>query len=139
MVFVWNSIWCPVKDRNRSAAPLLSNASTSKVSQQKRISADSLPVLNFDLSSSIIDFDDQIVGDVWLSSFIETTWSENKSLRKIISPPSSRRNLIPESPKFSLFRSMDSIIWRRGKKLKKNSRNFLHFLPPNIQQKCGRS
>lgn len=64
MVFVRNSMWCPVKDLKSKAAPP-SSAITSKVSQQNKMSADSFPVLNFDLSSSIIDFDDQrMVGDV---------------------------------------------------------------------------
>lgn len=123
ILFVLNSIWCPVNERKRSAAaagarellPLfigsISSAITSNVSQQNNISADSFPVLNFDLSSSIIAFDDQIVGDVW-SSFMDTTWRENKSFKKIMSPPSSRRNLTPHKPRSSECKSRDSVIWK---------------------------
>lgn len=112
MVFVRNSMWWPVNDRKSNAAPpLQSNASTSNVSQQNKISADSLPVLTFDLSSSIMDLEHKIVGEVVWSSLMETTWRENRSLRKIISPPSSRRNLMPFSPKSSELRSRHSVIF----------------------------
>lgn len=108
MVFVLNSMWCPVNERkSNAAATCCSRAITSNVSQQKRMSADSFPVLNFDLSSSIIDFDDQMVGDVWSMA---TTWSENKSLRNIMSPLSSRKNLMPHKPRSSEFKSSDSVI-----------------------------
>ena len=109
---VRNSMWCPVKDRKSRPGPSTSILITSKVSQLKKMSADSFPVLYFDFSSSAIDFESQIVGDDCWSSFTETTWIENKSLNQMMSPDSSRRNFIPFKPRFSeRLESSDSIIW----------------------------
>lgn len=108
---VRNSMWWPVNDRNSNPGPLaMSKLTTSKVSQLKKMSADSFPVLYLDFSSSAIDFDSQTVGDD-CSSLIETTWIENRSLNHMMSPDSSRRNLIPLSPRFSdRLESRDSMI-----------------------------
>lgn len=114
---VRNSMWCPVKERNSKHGTVAkwSNV-TSNVSQLKNMSADSLPVLYFDFSSSAIDFESQIVGEDCWSSPIETTWIENKSLNQIMSPDSSSRNLIPFKPRFSeRLESSDSTIWNYEK------------------------
>lgn len=106
-------MWWPVNERNNKAGPLDNGSMTSNVSQLNKISADSLPVLYFDLSSAVlstIDFDNQIVGDDVCSSFIATTCMENKSLNQIISPDSSSRNLIPFSPRETELKSKDSVI-----------------------------
>lgn len=104
-----------MNERNNKAGPLDNGSMTSNVSQLNKISADSLPVLYFDLSSAVlsIDFDNQIVGDdvCVCSSLIETTCMENKSLNQIISPDSSSRNLIPFSPRETELKSNDSVIY----------------------------
>lgn len=114
---VRNSMWCPVKDRKSKPGPLekwsMSMLTTSNVSQLKRMSADSFPVLYLDFSSSAIDFDSQIVGDDCWSSFTDTTWMENKSLNQMMSPDSSSRNFIPFKPRFSdRLESSDSMTWK---------------------------
>lgn len=116
---VLNSMWWPVNERNSRPVWLRPSMSsmlkTSNVSQLKRMSADSLPVLYLDFSSSVIDFESQIVGDdcCWSPSLTGTTWIENKSLNQMMSPDSSRRNLMPFSPSFSVrLESNDSQIWK---------------------------
>lgn len=66
-----------------------------------------------------MDFESQIVGDDCWSSFTDTTWMENKSLNQIISPDSSRRNLIPFNPRFSeRLESSESMIWNEIRNFK---------------------
>lgn len=109
---------------------------TSNVSQLKKMSADSLPVVYFDFSSSAIDFDSQIVGDDCWSSFTDTTWIENKSLNHMMSPDSSRRNFIPLRPRFSdRLESHDSMIWKKWFWRRFVAQFLDFFLPPSIRRR----
>lgn len=140
---VLNSMWWPVNDLNSKPGPFakwsMSMLTTSKVSQLKKISADSLPVLYLDFSSSAIDFDSQIVGDGCWSSVTDTTWIENKSLNHMMSPDSSSRNFMPFKPRFSeRLESSDSIIWKCSRLLSKRSRSKSSFSsPPSIRRRNG--